>query len=119
MDDSGTDEAECSRKAVSGRRVAGVIRSLVNSRSLQPECARVLHDSLLVPVPTYGSETMIWREKERSRIWAVQMDNLRSLLGIRRMNKVPNARIRQLCVVMKGVDYKGFGCQASKDNDLR
>ena len=59
-----------------------------------------------MPVLTYGSETMIWREKERSRIRAVQMDNLRSLLGIRRMDKVPKVQIRQLCGVMKGVDEK-------------
>ena len=38
---------------------------------LKIECTRVLHESLLVPVLTYGSETMIWREKERSRIRAV------------------------------------------------
>ena len=61
MDESGIDEAECSRKVASGRKVAGAIRSLVNVRSLQ-------HESLLVPVLTYSSETMIWREKERSRI---------------------------------------------------
>ena len=78
----------------------------VNARSLQLECARVLHESLLVPVLTYGSETVIWREKERTRISAVQMGNLRGLLGTRRMNKVPNARIRQLCGMMKGVDKK-------------
>ena len=54
-----------------------------------------------MPVLWYGSETMIWREKERSRIRAVQMDNLRSLFGIRRMDKVLNALIRQLCIVMK------------------
>ena len=59
LDESGTDEAECSRKVVSGRRVAGAIRSLINARSLQLECARVLQESLLVPVLTYGSETMI------------------------------------------------------------
>ena len=63
---------------VSGRRVAAATRSLVNARSLQLECARILHESLLVPVLMYGSETIIWREKERSRIRAVQMDNLRS-----------------------------------------
>ena len=75
----------------SGRRVAGAIRSMVNARSLQLECARVLHESLLVLVLTYGSDTMIWRAEKRSRIRAVQMDNLRGLLDIRRMNKVPNA----------------------------
>ena len=44
MDESGTNEAECSRKMVSGRRVAGAIRSLVNARSLQLEGTRVLHE---------------------------------------------------------------------------
>ena len=58
------------------------------------ECGRVLHKSLLLPFLTYGSKTMIWREKERSSIRALQMDNLRSLLGIRRMDKVLNAQIR-------------------------
>ena len=39
----------------------------------------------------YDSETMIRREKKRSRIRAVQMYKLRGLLGIRRMDKVSNA----------------------------
>ena len=34
------------------------------------------------------------------------MDNLRGLPGIRRMDKVPNARIRQLCGVTKSIDVK-------------
>ena len=70
------------RWRVGGRRVIGTIRSLVNDSSLELDCAGVLHESLLVSVLTLGSETMIWREKERSRIWDVQMDNLRCLLGI-------------------------------------
>ena len=41
LDDSGADEAECSRKVASGRKVAGAIRSLVNARNFQLECARV------------------------------------------------------------------------------
>ena len=80
-DEFGTNQVlmrQCSRKVVSGRRMTVAIRSLVNARSL------------LVPVLTYGSETMIWREKERSRIRAVQMNSLRGLLDIRKMDKVPN-----------------------------
>ena len=42
MDESGTNEEECSRKVGSGRRVAVAIRSLVNARNLQLECGRVL-----------------------------------------------------------------------------
>ena len=45
----------------------------------------------------YGSETMLWKKREGSRVRAVQMDNLRGLLGIKRMDMVPNSRIRELC----------------------
>ena len=43
---------EYSRKVVSGRRrrVTDAIRSLVNARDLQFECARVLDEALIVPV---------------------------------------------------------------------
>ena len=98
---SGTDGAECSRKVVSRRRVAGAIRSLVYAGDLQPECARVLHEILIVSFLMYDSETILWTEKKRSRIGAVQMDNLRGLLGIWRMDRVPNVWIREL---KKGLD---------------
>ena len=64
LDELVTDEVECSMKVASGKRIAGAIRSLVNDRSLQLECVRVLHESLLVPVLTHGRETMIRTEKE-------------------------------------------------------
>ena len=76
MGESGTDEAECHRKVASGRRVAGAIRSLVNARGLQLEFARVLYETLFLPVLMYGSETVRWKEKEGSRIRAVDMSNL-------------------------------------------
>ena len=87
LDEPGTDVAECSMRVASGRRVAGAIRYLVNASDLQLECARFLHETLVVPVLKYGSETMLWKEKEISRIRAVQMDNIRVLLGIKRMDK--------------------------------
>ena len=63
----------------------------------------VSHETLHVPV-MYGSETMLWKE-EKSMIRAVQMDNLRGLVGISRLD-VPNAQIKQLCRVTKGVEEK-------------
>ena len=53
LDKAGTDGAECSRK------VAGAIRSLFNDMDLQIEFARVMHETLLVPLLMYGSETML------------------------------------------------------------
>ena len=63
-------------------------------------------ETLLVPVLMYGNETMLWKEKERSRVRAVQMENLRGLLGIRRMERVLNAQIKELCGVKNGLDHR-------------
>ena len=83
----------------------------------------VLHKTLLVPVFMYDSETMLWK-KERSKIRVAQMENLRILLYIRRMDRVPNARIRELCSVTKGVDkridegiFRWFGHVEKMEND--
>ena len=50
LDESGTYVTECRRKVANGwegggRKVAGVIRSLVNAMGLQLEGARVLHET--------------------------------------------------------------------------
>ena len=52
--------------------------------------------------------TMLFREKERSRISTGQMESFRGLLGIRRMDRVIlNVRIRERCEIpiggMKGL----------------
>ena len=47
-----------------------------------------------------------YREKEGSRIRSVQMDNLICLLGTRRMDRVTNVEIRELCGGMNWVDER-------------
>ena len=54
---------QCSRKVASGSRVAGAIRSLIKARVLQLECARVLHETLLVPVIMYSRYNVMEKEK--------------------------------------------------------
>ena len=83
MYESGIYGAEYRSKVARERKFLGVIISMVNARGFQLEYPRLPHKTLLSPVLLYGSETMVWKQKERSQIGAVQMDNLRSLLGIR------------------------------------
>ena len=49
---------------------------------------------------------MIGRKKQRSRIRVLQMDNLRGVLGIRRVDGVPNTHIRKMGRMTKGVDER-------------
>ena len=76
----------------------GTIRQLLNVRSLYFERAIELYEVLFVPVLLYGCETMVWMEKESSKIRPLRMDIYRHLLGVRRIDKVQSARIRE-CVV--------------------
>ena len=48
----------------------------------------MLFKELLVPALLYGIKAVILREKDRSKIRAVQMDNFRGLLGIIIMDRV-------------------------------
>ena len=48
---------------------------------------------------------MVWREKERSKIsYVVQMDNLKGLFGMKRIDRMPNAQVREMCGVTKEAD---------------
>ena len=98
LDESSTDEAECRRNVGNERRVAGGIMHLVNARGLELECPRVLHNLLPLTVFMYRSETVIWKEKERSTVRLY-----RGLLGVMRMNNFPNALIRKMSRVTKGL----------------
>ena len=62
---------QCHRKMASERRVASAIRSPINARGLQLNCARLLHESLFMAVLMYGRrrrglqlELYRWRNSE-------------------------------------------------------
>ena len=54
----------------------------------------------------YDSETILWMKKDRFRIRSVQMDNLRELLVIRKIDRFPSTRIMELCGVKKRVNER-------------
>ena len=74
------------QRVVGRWRVRRVLQVKISkTKNLQLECARDLCETLLLLFLIYGNETMLWKEEERSRIRAVHIDNLRSLLGNKRM----------------------------------
>ena len=91
MDESWRDDVECEWE------VEGTIRFLVNDRdnslSVLEYCMR--HYLCL---SCFIEARMIWRKKKkRSRIRTVQMDCLRGMLAIRRMDRMLKALITEMC----------------------
>src|SRR5678816_2448976 len=97
---------QCSRKVVNGRKVVGEIKSLVDKKRLSFECARVLYEGKLLLVLMYNSETIVWNKRYRTKFQCVQMDNLKGVLGVRRIDKMRNERIRELSGVKKGINER-------------
>lgn len=52
----------------------------------------------------FDSDSDARKERERSRIKAGQMDNLKAMVRIRRTDRMRHKRIRELVSVYKGVD---------------
>ena len=59
-----------------------------------------------MPVLMYGSEKLFWKDKERSTVRVVQVDSLRGWLGIRKIDRVLNTRIRKLWGLKKCLDRR-------------
>ena len=86
--------------------MAGAIESLVKARRLSFECNRVVHESMLLLVVMYGSKEMVWSQNYRSEVQTVQMNYLRRVLGVRKIDKMRNEVIIELCRIKKRVNGK-------------
>lgn len=67
------------------RKVAGAIKALVDEKGLSRVCERSRK--------SVGSDSDVWKEKESSRIRAVEMDNLRVMVLVR-SDRMRNERVR-------------------------
>lgn len=88
LDEKEKSDAECSRKVVGGRKVAGAIDSMVIVKELSLGYARILHVGMMLPELLYGSETIVSNRKNRSKVQSAQVNNLRSLFGGKRTEKI-------------------------------
>ena len=71
---------------LSETNVPGLIKSTVTAKSLQLDRVRILQEDLFMPVLMDGREPIVWKKKNRSVVRAVLMGNLKSSLGIRKIN---------------------------------
>ena len=71
---------------------------------MQGFAATVLHETLLVPVLMYGRVRQCYGGIRRDLELGLYRWTTSGLLSIRRMDRVPNTRIRELCGVKKGLD---------------
>ena len=52
-------------------------------------------------IDIYWSKTVVWMEKEKSRNRVVQMDNIIGLFSIRKIDRISNSWVIELCKCRK------------------
>merc|ERR1711921_35785 len=100
--DSGMDE-EVNHRIGEARRAWGALKDVWKKRHISREAKVGMYEGIIEPSLLYGCETWALNVKDRKRREAVEMNCLRNICGRRRIDRVPNVRIREMCGKNVGV----------------
>merc|ERR1712002_1337670 len=75
-------------------------------RHISREAKVGMYEGIIEPSLLYGCETWALNKKDRKRMEAVEMNCLRNICGRRRIDMVPNVRIREICGKNVGVSER-------------
>ena len=89
----GTMDGEIKERTLQGRKAIGELGSVVRGRSMSMGVKRDLRNSIVLPTLTYGRDLWKWNAAEQSKIRAVEMNYLRTVMGITRMDRVSNMEV--------------------------
>ena len=74
---------------------AGMLKSLWGRRNVTREAKVGMFEGIVEPSLWYGSETWVMNKSEHKEIEAVEVECLRSICGVRRMDRVPNTEVHR------------------------
>ncbi|CAG9109123.1 unnamed protein product [Plutella xylostella] len=99
----GRCDKDIERRVNAGNRVNGALHSIVASQAVSKQARLAVHNAMLVPTLMYGSESWVWQKKHESRLNAVEMRSLRSMLGVTLNDRLRNSFIREKCGLKEDV----------------
>ena len=78
-----------------GYRAWGALKSVLSNRGLGIKAKKCLYELVIVPTALYGAEAWDMRSSERRKVNVLEMQCLRSLVGVSRMDRVRNEEVRR------------------------
>ena len=97
---------EISHRITEARKAAGALGSLWKRRNICREAKVGMFEGIVEPSLMYGSEVWVLNKSERKKIEAVEMNCLRSICGVRRIDRVRNEEVRRMCGKERSVGMK-------------
>ena len=93
--EDGRMKGELERRIGIGMSTVGAMKAKVfENRGLSWKAKMQVYNAMVVPMMTYGCESWVLREKEKSRLQATEMSILRKVAGVTRMDHIRNEEIR-------------------------
>ena len=106
MSADGMMDEEVRHRIVDAKKSAGALKKVWRERSLSMKAKVGMYEGIVEPSLLYGSEVWCLNVQNRRRMEAVEMNCLRSMCGVRRIDRISNAEIRRRCNKEMGVGNK-------------
>ena len=82
-------------------RAWGALKSVLNNRGMRITAKKCLYEGVLVPTALYLAEEWGMRNAERRKVNVLEMNCLRSFVGVSRMDRVWIEEVRRKAVIEK------------------
>ena len=92
--DGGMDE-EVNHRITEAKKAWGALKDVWKKRHISREAKVGMYEGIIEPSLLYGCEVWSLKVHERKRMEAVEMNCLRNICGLRRIDRVPNVEIRR------------------------
>ena len=76
--------------------MVGALREIFK-KGVSMEVKMKMYESVLLPTVTYGCEAWVLNVKVKKKIGVLEMRVLREIAGVRRVDRVRNTRVRNMC----------------------
>ena len=93
----GRSEVEVAHRMEKGMQVFGALGSVWKGKGVSVEAKVGMYESIVVPTVLYGCETWCLNARERKKVDVMEMKCLRSICGVRLVDRVRNERVRERC----------------------
>ena len=94
--DSGMGE-EVNHRIGEARKAWGALKDVWKKRHISREAKVGMYEGIIEPSLPYGCETWVLNVCDRKRMEAVEMNCLRNICGLGRIDRVSNVEIRRMC----------------------
>ena len=90
LSEDGMLESEVERRIGMTMQAVGTMKKVYESREISREAKVAVFKAVAVLTPTYGCESWVLKEREKSRLQAAELRVLRKIAGVSRLSHVRN-----------------------------